>query len=109
MFYSQVPTIFWWDNFDKNVDRSVGGGSIHITPGIAFQEIVSEAEYQKETVAIPRSKRCSIILPSDPYPSLAIKINPKNNPAKFTTSLEPVYSEASESFRQLLALCKLSR
>ena len=98
MFYSQVPTIFWWDNFDKNVDRSVGGGSIHITPGIAFQEIVSEAEYQKETVAIPRSKRCSIILPSDPYPSLAIKINPKNNPAKFTTSLEPVYSEASESF-----------
>ena len=95
--------------FDKNIDRSVGGGSIHITPGIAFQEIVSEAEYQKETVAIPRSKRRSIILPSDPDSSLAIKINPQKNPAKFTTSLEPVYFEASESFVQLLALGKLSR
>ena len=109
MFYSQVTTIFWWDNFDKNVDRGVGGGFIHITPGIVFQEIVSEAEYQKETVAIPRSKRRSIILPTDPDPSLAIKIIPQKDPAKFTTSLEPVYSESSENFMQLLAFRKLSR
>ena len=82
MFYSQIPTIFWWGNFDKNFERSAGGGSIHITPGIAFQEIVSEAEYQKETVAIPRSKRHSIILPSDPDPSLAIKANSKKKSCK---------------------------
>lgn len=76
MFYLQVLTIFWWDNFNKNDDRSLGE-SIHITPGIGFQEIVSKAEYRKETVDIPRSKRRSIVLPSDPDPSLAIKINLK--------------------------------
>ena len=32
LFYLQVPTIFWWDNFDKNVDKSVGSGSIQTTP-----------------------------------------------------------------------------
>ena len=31
------PTIFLRANFDKNVDKSVGGGSIHITPGTALQ------------------------------------------------------------------------
>ena len=77
MFYLQVLTIFWWDNFNTNDDRSVGGGSIHMTPGIGFQEIVSKAEYRKETVDIPRSKRRSIVLPSDPDPSLAIKIKLK--------------------------------
>ena len=82
LFYSLVPAVFWWGNFDKNVDTSVGGGSTQITPGTAFQEVVSEAEYQKETVTIPRSKRHSIILPSDPDPSLAIKINPQKKSCK---------------------------
>ena len=35
--FSQVPIIFWWDNFDRFVDNLTGGGSIHNTPGIAFQ------------------------------------------------------------------------
>ena len=32
--------MFWWDNLDKNVDRTSDGGSIHVTPGIVFQEEV---------------------------------------------------------------------
>ena len=39
---SSVSTIFWWDKFDHFVDTGTGGGSIHNTPGIAFQEETSD-------------------------------------------------------------------
>ena len=35
---SVAPIIFWWDNFDRFVDTGSGGGSVHNTPGVAFQE-----------------------------------------------------------------------
>ena len=34
---SVAPTIFWWNNFDRFVDASLGENS-HSTPGVAFQE-----------------------------------------------------------------------
>ena len=40
------PTVFWWDNFDRFVDDNVGVGSIHNTPGIAFQKEMEDTLQQ---------------------------------------------------------------
>ena len=34
--YFKVPTVFWWDNFNRKIDRLSGSGTINTTPGIAF-------------------------------------------------------------------------
>ena len=33
-----VLTVFWADNFDKIVENATGGGSVHTTHLVAFQE-----------------------------------------------------------------------
>ena len=42
-------------NFDRNIDNVAGGGSIHITPGVVFQEMIEGA--RKETFNINIEKR----------------------------------------------------
>ena len=54
--------IFWWDNFDRNVETASGAGSIHNTPGIAFQEHSPAAVMRQEDITFPISKRRSIQL-----------------------------------------------
>ena len=76
--------MFWWDNLDKNLDRACGGGSLHITPGIAFQEEVTGSEFRNMNVNQKRSKRRSLKLP-EPSNRAALKIDPKKNPQRFTT------------------------
>lgn len=44
--------IFWWDNFDKNLDKSAGGGSMHIAPGKVGKEPVSDTQCLKEIVLL---------------------------------------------------------
>ena len=78
---SLVPTIFWWDNFDRFVDNLTGGGSIHNTPGVAFQEETPETVRRSE-ISINRSHRTSIVCEDAPAPKKR-KINPKNPPAIF--------------------------
>ena len=58
--FSQVPMIFWWDNFDRFVDNLTGGGSIHNTPDIAFQEEV-DGSVRRQDVSIVPSKRTSYL------------------------------------------------
>ena len=41
--------IFLWDNLNKNIDQKIGGGSVHITPGIVFQEIVADAVHSRNS------------------------------------------------------------
>ena len=38
--YFKVPTVFWWDNFDRKISRLSGGGTINTTPGIAFRKLL---------------------------------------------------------------------
>ena len=56
----QVSTVFWWDNFDRNIETTSGAGSIHTTPGIAFQEDSAAVVVRQEEISIPKSKRRSI-------------------------------------------------
>ena len=60
-FFQQlkVPTIFWWDNFDENIDKSGGGGSMHIALGMVCKEPVTDSQCLKEIVSIAISKHCS--------------------------------------------------
>ena len=74
-----MPTVFWWDTFDKNVDRAGGCGSIHFTPGMAFQEEVSGADFKKLNVNIDRSKRRSL-KSNITEGELPVRINQKNIP-----------------------------
>ena len=74
-----APTIFWWDNFDTFVDTGIG--SIHNTPGIAFQEETTDTR-RRTDVSIERSKRTSLVAEDAP-PLKKFKINPKKDPPKF--------------------------
>ena len=67
---------------DKNIDRASGGGSIHVTPGIAFQEEVSGSETRISNIGQERSKRRSLKLAQHSNMILP-KINPKKNPDRF--------------------------
>jgi hypothetical protein len=77
-----VSTIFWWDNFDRSIETASGSGSIHNTPGVAFQEVSSQAVNREENISIPMSKRRSISLINKPK-ATGVKVNPKTNPPKF--------------------------
>ncbi|CAB3984611.1 Hypothetical predicted protein [Paramuricea clavata] len=76
---SKVSTIFWWDNFDRNVETASGAGSIHNTPGIAFQEHSDAAVMRQDDISIPRSKRRSIQLPKETVDK-RVAVNPKAEP-----------------------------
>ena len=51
-----VFTHFWADNFDKNIERMVGGGSINTTHLIAYQELSHGATTNTEGIIIPKKK-----------------------------------------------------
>ena len=79
---SIAPTVFWWDSFDRFVDVPTGAGSIHNTPGVAFQEVTEET-VNRADISISRSKRRSLNVPDDPPPSKKDRIEPKTNPKLF--------------------------
>ena len=58
VFYS-FPTVFWWDNFDRKIDRLRGGGTINTTPGMALQKIAESSRTEEFTINIEKSKRRS--------------------------------------------------
>ena len=49
-------------NFDRNVETASGSGSVHTTPGVAFQEGGDDTVRRNEDVRIPKSKKRSIQL-----------------------------------------------
>lgn len=102
------PTIFWLDNFDKSVETITGSGSIHNTPGIAFQEVSLNTSIREE-LSISRSKRTSLPIDQEP-PMKRFKIDPKKNPANFSCS-DPQSSESKENayFTKIFCLWKLLR
>ena len=109
MFHFQVSTIFWWDNFDRNVETATGAGSVHTTPGVAFQEESSAAVLRNENFSIERSKRRSIQLPP-PAAAPRQKINPKKEPPSFAgMTMVEARTEAAAICSKLLTLWKSVR
>lgn len=51
--FFKVSTIFWWDNFDRNIETASGAGSIYNTPGAVFQENSAAAVMRLEDITIP--------------------------------------------------------
>lgn len=39
--------MFWWGNIDENLDKSAGGGSMHIASGMVCKEPVSDSQCLK--------------------------------------------------------------
>ena len=92
---------------DKNVDRTSGGGSIHVTPDIVFQEEVPGSETRSSNTNQERSKRRSLKL-TRPRSMVVAKIDPKKNPDRF---LQCNYSVTANTkgIDTLLTLWKLLR
>ena len=97
-------TIFWWDNFNRNIETASGSESIHNTPGIAFQEVSSQAVNREENISIPMLKRRSISL-VDKLKATGVKVNPKTNPPKFDEMCEEI-NNADEVATKLLTIWK---
>ena len=57
-----VFTHFWADNFDKNIERMVGGGSINTTYLIAYQELSHGATTNTEGIIIPKKKVANVFM-----------------------------------------------
>ena len=51
-----VLTVFWADNFDKNVDKEVGGGAINMTTIMAFQENSDGAVSADRKISVPKNR-----------------------------------------------------
>ena len=52
-----ADVIFWWNNFDGKIVLTSKKDSIHNTPGVAFQEIISESVSRGVETSIPKSRR----------------------------------------------------
>ena len=105
----QVSTIFSWDNFDRNIETASGAGSIHNTPGIAFQEDSAAAVMRQEDISVPKSKRRSMQLPRDNL-SKRVAVNSKAEPPSFVQAqAQPAHSDAEMFCEKLLLLWKSVR
>ena len=99
-----VPTVFWFDNFDSFVDNNTGAGSIHNTPGVAFQEETSST-HRRSADTVPKSKKRSISNSEEGPAAKISKINPKKNPKHFMNN----NNEESGENNELLSLWKAAR
>ena len=69
---------FWVDNFDVNVDKSTGGGSVNTTHMMAFQEHSENVVTVKDVVSLERRKKRMIVLADTPI--VPAKFDPKKEP-----------------------------
>ena len=77
-----VPTVFWFDNYDSLVENDTGAGSIHNTPGVAFQDEPGSS-FIRPSATVSKSKKRSLSLEGEEMPGIKVsKINPKKNPQK---------------------------
>ncbi|MEM7299099.1 MAG: hypothetical protein AAF391_12640, partial [Bacteroidota bacterium] len=78
-----ILTFFWVDNFDKNIESLKGGGSIHTTHLMTFQES-SDGVSNNTTcnVNLPKSKKRKILIDTDIDGGSPV-INKNMEPPKF--------------------------
>ena len=51
-----VLTVFWTANFDIIVENATGGGSVHTTHLVAFQEQIENTSLEYIHVSVPKTK-----------------------------------------------------
>ena len=83
-----IITFFWTDNFDVNIESQKGGGSIHTTHLMTFQESVEGIPNNTNSnISLQRSKRKISI---DPAAESALpSINENAEPTKFNQIIKP--------------------
>ena len=101
-----VPTVFWFDNFDSFIDNNTGAGSIHNTPGVAFQE-ENDSTMRRPDRSTERTKRRSLTDTNESLCPKVPKINPKKNPGLVPAGGE-ITAKPTESWT-LLSLWKAAR
>ena len=57
-----VLTVFWADNFGKNVGKETGGGAINMTTMMVFQEFSIGAVRADCKVSVPKTKSRTVTL-----------------------------------------------
>ena len=55
--HEMVLTVFWADNFDMVVEKATGGGYVHITHLVAFQEQTENTCFEYTHVLVPKISR----------------------------------------------------
>ena len=90
-----VLTVFWADNFDKNVDKETGGGAINMTTIMAFQESSIGAVRVECKVSVPKTKPRTVTLNFDKH---NIVFYDKQEPN--ITSFERVENESNCSLHE---------
>lgn len=100
-----VLTYFWVDNFDINMECQKGGGSIHTTHLMAFQESSDGLPNNtNQEVTFVRSKRRKITPDNEVNIPLPI-INKNQEPPKFENIISTAYSPSKFSSLYVLWLC----
>ena len=98
-----VFTHFWVDNFDLKIDRIGGGGSIHTTHLMAFQEKQPHCQPKQITVTVPRMKRRVLF-----YEDVTMepkRVDVYQEPGSITSSINVSYSQEKEVlFNNLYAI-----
>ena len=62
-----VLTVFWAENFDKNVDKETGGGAMNMATIMAFQESAIGALGAECKVSVPKTKSRMVTLNFDKH------------------------------------------
>ena len=62
-----VLTVFWAENFDRNVDKETGGGTINMTTTMAFQESSIGAARTECKFSVPKTKSQTVTLNFDEH------------------------------------------
>ena len=88
-----VYTHFWVDNFDVLVDKQTGGGSIHTTHLVAFQEKSTESLQLNNQLSVSRRK--SRDLPAQNFDTKLLLIERKKNPPSTLYQHTTTYNDAS--------------
>ena len=102
-----VLTYFWVDNFDANVESQKGGGSIHTTHMMAFQETTDQSPLNNTNcgIKIPPSKRRRVAEVHEKEHERVLLIDPNHEPPKFADIIQPNFDLIRFSSYYFLWLC----
>ena len=96
-------TYFWVDNLDKKIDSEEGGGRIHMTTLVAFQEkSVKVVKTVRKFTNIPKSRYLSFI--NHTLLALDINIDTKKEPPRFGSLADMSYDAAKFSKHYFMRL-----
>ena len=91
-----VLTVFWADNFDIIVENATGGGSVHTTHLVAFQEQTENASLEYIHVSVPKIKSRKINVSEVP---VAIRfVDAKKGPPQFNNLQKPSFMYDTRSY-----------